>query len=179
VIFLWCSFLLVLPAAFGGLIHMYAVKKDWASVLKIPLNLWAFGSNKTLRGFIIMPLATLLGTFISMVFEQQLASHNQFGLSRHWVYYGIGLGFCYTLFELPNSFIKRRMSIVPGKKSDQYKWLFWALDYTDSTIGIGLFYWLVIGTRSDLILTGMILSIFIHLIINLVLYKLGIRKEML
>jgi len=31
---------------------------------------------------------------------------------------GFALGFAYVLFELPNSFIKRRLDIAPGKQAN-------------------------------------------------------------
>jgi CDP-diacylglycerol--serine O-phosphatidyltransferase len=178
-ILLWSSFLLILPAVFGGVIHLYVVKKNWFSFLKIPIHLWAFGSNKTIRGFVVMPLATLFGSYVTILLEQQLEVKNQIGLNNHWIIFGLGLGFFYTLFELPNSFIKRRLNIPPGKTADKKKWTFLALDYSDSTIGMAIFYGIFVGTNFRVLIMGMFLSIFIHLFVNITLFKLGIRKERL
>ena len=34
---------------------------------------------------------------------------------------GLLLGFAYAVFELPNSFIKRRVGITPGKTAEGFK----------------------------------------------------------
>ena len=34
---------------------------------------------------------------------------------------GLSLGFVYAVFELPNSFIKRRVGITPGKTAEGFK----------------------------------------------------------
>lgn len=176
-LYIWRGFLLSFPLLVGGILHMIAVKKDFLPFLKIPINRWAFGENKTLRGFIIMPLATLIGTALVTPIDSLLTNNDQIGFSIHWILFGLGLGFFYVLFELPNSFIKRRMGVAPGKTSEKNKLLFILLDHIDSGFGVGLFYYLFINANIPLIITGIIIGAIVHLITNYVLHKFGIRKE--
>ena len=52
---------------------------------------------------------------------------------------GFLLGLGYSLFELPNSFIKRRLDIKPGKTTNGFKKMFFIfLDQADSVFGVCL-----------------------------------------
>lgn len=175
----WKAYLLSFPLMIGGIIHMIAVKKDWLSFLKIPIQTWTFGKNKTWRGFIIMPLATLLGIIPVAYFDQLISQEQRIGISQHWILFGLGLGFSYVLFELPNSFIKRRMGVAPGKTSEKNKKLFLVLDHIDSGLGVSLFYYFFVTPDALLILLGVTLGAFVHTATNFALYKFGIRKEKL
>ena len=53
---------------------------------------------------------------------------------------GALLGLAYVLFELPNSFIKRRLEIREGKTAENgWKWTFIWIDQIDSLIGCIIF----------------------------------------
>ena len=92
---------------------------------------------------------------------------------------GVLLGLGYSLFELPNSFLKRRLDITPGKSiSGFWKVFFIFLDQADSVFGVALvvrlFYPLGIGLYLLYILVGA----GTHLLLNMMLYFMHLRKNM-
>ncbi len=128
------ALLIIFPAALGGILHMIFVKKDWLPFLKIPVNNWLFGANKTIRGFILMPLLSIPGGYLSyMLFGGSALTINI--ATTPWFIFGLLAGFAYILFELPNSFIKRRMGILPGENAERFSLFFVILDQLDSSIG--------------------------------------------
>src|SRR3990167_4956779 len=124
----WATvFWLQLPVVIGGVLHMVVVTRDWLPALKIPLQHHWFGANKTLRGFLVMPLLSALGGWCMAP-------------SGEWVLTGALAGLAYVLAELPNSFIKRRMGVPPGEVPRRFRLLFVAVDQLDSGLGIALLY---------------------------------------
>ncbi len=156
---------------------MLVVKTNVLSYLNKPVHQRLFGLNKTWRGFIVMPLATWPGVLIAQVVEASLdiktlvfADQSSFKLA-----FLLGLGYC--LAELPNSFLKRRLGIKEGKTSDHYKWFFVILDQADSAIGCLLAYRLVLPISWDIFYLTILFGTVVHLLINVLLYRLGIRKN--
>ena len=87
---------------------------------------------------------------------------------------GVLLGLGYSLFELPNSFLKRRLDITPGKTVKGFwKVFFIFLDQADSVFG-WLFYPLGIGLYLLYVLVGA----GTHLLLNMMLYFMHLRKNM-
>jgi CDP-diacylglycerol--serine O-phosphatidyltransferase len=129
------AYFLILPVTLAGIFHMLVVKKNWFSFLKIPLSTAWFGANKTLRGFIVMPVVTGIFCVIPMSFgmlpEQYLSGVRFF-------HFGFVVGVAYVVFELPNSFLKRRLGIAPGESARRYRWIFFLLDRFDSALGCTL-----------------------------------------
>ncbi len=165
---------LTLPLVVGGILHMITVKTDLLAFAKIPVNATAFGANKTWRGFLVMSFGTAFATFVIGRLETTpLAVF----AGPQGIPLGFLLGFAYALFELPNSYLKRRMGIQPGELPREKRWLFFALDHTDSLLGCTLVYFL---WRPDLlpsIVGFFFLGPTIHTLVNLVLYALRIRKQ--
>jgi CDP-diglyceride synthetase len=98
-----------------------------------------FGANKTWKGVIGMIVFTTICTIVLNIFPEQSAAFRS-GRSLNDIsyegLYGASLGLVYTLFELPNSFIKRRIDIAPGKNATGVKgFLFTVIDQVDSIIG--------------------------------------------
>ena len=151
---------------------MVAVKINLLPFLKIPLNEKLFGKNKTWRGIILMCLFSIPGVLLAQKLDNSLgfSDANLFLLS-------IGLGLGYTLSELPNSFFKRRLNIAEGKTSDKHKWLQIIIDQGDSAVGTAIAYKLFLGATWPLLLTFGLLGILIHLLINILLYLVKLRKE--
>ena len=92
---------------------------------------------------------------------------------------GFLLGLMYMLFELPNSFIKRRLDIRDGKTDKGLKGIiFYIIDQIDSLIGVCLIYKVYIDSYRW---CDYYLFIFIgaltHIIVNLILYKMRVRKN--
>ena len=145
-----------------------------------------FGDNKTWKGFfgyiILNILCSVLLGFVWNI--SNLNNMNFFYLNIPNTIYnnciiGLLLGLGYSLFELPNSFLKRRINIEPGKTSKGIKKLFFIfLDQADSVIGcclvLSLFYPMTLLFFAMYILLGA----FTHIVFNILLYFLGLRKNM-
>ena len=130
--------IVLLPLIFANCLHMLVVKRNMFPSLQIPVSARLFGENKTLRGFLLLPL--LNGIILS-----SLAVFFDFLLFKNTFFTGALLGFSYMVFELPNSFLKRRMGIAPGQGATENRFFFTVLDKTDSAFGVVLTYWLISG----------------------------------
>src|SRR5665647_2312658 len=96
---------LFLPLVISNILHMVVVKKNLLAFLKIPINKVMFGQNKTWRGMIFVPL---MNAFIHYFLN---------GQEPKLLLYGAIYGLAYTLSELPNSWVKRRLNIRSGERS--------------------------------------------------------------
>lgn len=171
------SLFLSLPIAIGGILHMIIVRLRLLTPLAKPVNSTLFGPNKTWRGFIVMPVCSLIGMWITVSLENSLNLNLTPSLSASsWVIMSLVLGFAYVLFELPNSYLKRISGIPAGKLPDKNKFLFFLLDHFDSLIGCILVYLLFLGPSTAL-LVCLLLGPTIHILVNLGMYFAGIRKE--
>jgi len=170
-------FLLSVPLIVGGILHMIVVKADILSYLKKPIHQRWFGQNKTWRGFVVMPLATWPGVILAQYLERVFELNTPLLIFHSSLILAFVLGTGYCLAELPNSFIKRKLGIKEGQTSDRYKWFFVVLDQADSAIGCMLAYKLVIPISWKIVLLTIIFGTIIHLLINVSLYKVGIRKN--
>lgn len=170
-------FILSVPLIFGGIIHMVVVKANVLSYLNKPVHQRLFGLNKTWRGFIIMPLATWPGVLFAQVLEASLDIKTMVLADQSSFKLAVLLGIGYCVAELPNSFLKRRLGIKEGKTSDHFKWFFVILDQADSAIGCLLAYRLVLPISSDIFYLTVLFGTVVHLLINVLLYQLGIRKN--
>jgi CDP-archaeol synthase len=169
-------FLLSIPLIVGGILHMLVVKLDVLSTLKKPIHLKAFGANKTWRGFVVMPLLTWPGVVLAQLLDRSLnlrplvADQSSFLLA-------LLLGTAYCLSELPNSYMKRRLGIKEGQTADQWKWIFVIIDQADSAIGCLLAYMLVVNISWDIFLATVVFGIALHLLLNVFLYQIGVRRN--
>ena len=189
-IFLKVSYF-ILPLVLAGVTNMLFVKLPVLNFLNTPLDnekLYKdgkriFGKNKTWKGFIGMIVFSSLYmglfklTYLHFSWAQKL-SLIDYSTFNGWLMGALwGLG--YVVFELPNSFIKRRMDIAPGKQANGFKGaLFTFIDQCDSVIGciiFSLFFYR--PTFSEMVIlfsigTGM------HYLINIILYFVGLKKQM-
>jgi CDP-diacylglycerol--serine O-phosphatidyltransferase len=169
------AFVLTLPLMVGGILHMLVVRFEVLPRLRVPLHLWAFGANKTWRGILLMPLLTIPGSWLA----QQLDSHWQTDLLRGHAPAALGLllGLAYVLSELPNSFLKRRLGVRPGETSTRYPWLFSFLDQTDSAFGCILVYAVAGIGDGPLWFALVFFGAVVHVVVNLVLWACGLRRQ--
>ena len=151
-------YITLMPPILSGIANMAWCKSNLLKVAMIPIdggkNLSdgrrIFGDNKTWKGF--------LGYLIlNMIFSLLWGSVCYVGGFEHLNFFyvnhdntacfnlliGMLLGMGYALFELPNSFIKRRLDIKPGKSpSGFWKVFFVFLDQADSVFGCALVVWI-------------------------------------
>lgn len=118
-----------------------------------------FGSHKTVRGFVSgLAVGTLAG----------------FGLSLLNIDYSILLGFIVSLGALlgalAEAFFKRRLSLAPGAA-------FPVADQLDFIVGALLFSLFVSPPSWQVAIVVILVTPPIHLLTNLVAYRLGVKKE--
>lgn len=165
------ALVLTIPLVVGGVIHMIVVKARLLSILAKPISLNAFGANKTYRGFVIMPLATVLGVFLAIKVDPAI-----FKSQNPWLL-GVLLGLGYVIFELPNSYVKRRLGVKPGKLPENNRFWFALVDQTDSGFGCILVYALLVPAPALSLIICFLIGPLVHLGVNLSLYALNLRKE--
>jgi CDP-diacylglycerol--serine O-phosphatidyltransferase len=154
---------------------MAVVKFDILPQLKKSIHVKWFGANKTWRGFVLMPVLTVVGLWLEQIQEPYLDV--QILRNHPTLLLGSLLGFSYALFELPNSFLKRKVGIKPGQMSDKNPWLFSVLDQADSVVGCLLVYLCFVPLNISIILGIVLGGTLIHLLFNLLLYSVGLRKN--
>ncbi|MDQ2913878.1 MAG: CDP-archaeol synthase [Chloroflexota bacterium] len=146
---------LTVPILIAGIAHVAVITLDLAPALARPIDAgrwWRgrplLGSNKTWRGFVVMPAASA----ITIAVQQALAERStrlaavaplERGAPPAWIV-GAICGAAYVLAELPNSFAKRRLGIAPGTSARRARIAQYLVDQVDSVVGcviaIRLFY---------------------------------------
>lgn len=145
-----------------------------------------FGDNKTWEGVIgYIMFNTVFTVLWGLLCGAAGFEHLDFFYASHknTVLYnlliGVLLGIAYALFELPNSFLKRRLGITPGKTiSGPLKAFFVFLDQADSLFGCVLVVWCFYDLGLPLYLLYVLIGAATHIIINMLLYFAGLRKNM-
>jgi hypothetical protein len=137
---------LTAPILIAGLVHVAVITLNLAPDLARPIDAgrrWRgrplLGSNKTWRGFVVMPAATA----ITIAAQQALGTRApRLGALAHLrrgappaLVVGAICGAAYVLAELPNSFVKRRLGIAPGRSAPGARVAQYLVDQLDSVIG--------------------------------------------
>lgn len=144
-----------------------------------------FGDNKTWKGFVgyivLNIMMAILWGFICKTLNLEQYNFFYFNYSNTIIFnvlIGFLLGLAYALFELPNSFLKRRLDIIPGKNTGgMKKYIFIFLDQADSIFGCVFVVWLFYSLTWKLYLCYVLLGAFTHIVINILLYYLHLRKN--
>ena len=161
---------IVFPLILSNIVHIVMVKKSVFSFLTKPISTSLFGQNKTWRGFAIVPLlnACILLTINLIV--------PYYSLKKAFII-GFLMGIAYMLFELPNSFLKRRLGIKAGEEADKHKELFMLLDKTDSSFGVSLLSYFLLNLSLLQTLQLFIISISTHIFFSWLLVIIKIKKR--
>ena len=183
----------LIPLIVSNVLHMVLVKKNGLTSLCIPLNSTLFGPNKTLRGFLFVPFVNgilylvvnwpggwLLSGLSSGYYLQQeinIGDINFLNLLLMQALIGAVYGLFYMLFELPNSWIKRRMGIASGESSTRFRWFFTLLDKTDSAIGVSLFFGFLNDFNIEMMLRFFLCASSLHFGISGLLVLSKIKKS--
>lgn len=171
------ALLAIIAAVVGGVLHMIAVKKDWMPFLKIPVSRHLFGENKTLRGFVLMPLLSIPGAYLGYLL---LGGYQRLTININetpWFIFGLLVGFAYVLFELPNSFIKRRMGIAPGETVMKGRLLMVMADNLDSSIGVGIIIYVCFKAPLPTALSVVFLGPIVGLGVKRLLYLVELKRK--
>ena len=187
-------YITLLVPIIAGIINSIFCKTNLLNKLKVPMDFnkkfidkkRIFGDNKTWKGFLgyifLNILFLILFGFIWKL--TKLEQLNFFYINNsNTILYNILIGFLiglfYALFELPNSFFKRRLDIKPGKSIKGFKKVFFIiLDQADSVFGVALVVWMFYPIGIKVYLLYILIGTLTHLLINMLLYFLHIRKNM-
>jgi CDP-diglyceride synthetase len=185
----------LMPCIFTGILNMLFCKLPFFKSLKKPIDCGKkfndgkriIGDNKTWKGFLGYVIFGILCTIIWGLIcgsNGYLYEHNYFYVNyENTLFYnfiiGLLLGLAYALFELPNSFIKRRLGIIEGKTTTGLKKIFFIfLDQADSIFGCVLVLCLVYKMSIVFYFGYVLLGAFTHLVLNILLYLIHLRKNM-
>ena len=157
---------LIAPVVAAGVVHSFVIKRNAFAALAVPLDGGRkfqgeplFGENKTWRGLAVMVgVSTLVAVAI--------------GLSPAL---GACLGAAYSLAELPNSFVKRRLGIPPGGRSWRGAAVQYVADQGDSAAGCTLALLPYAGSAA-LLVTVFLLGFVIHAAVDALLYLFGVKQ---
>ncbi len=173
------------PVFCAGWFHMAIVKFDWFAKLKIPLDMnrkyrgeRIFGDHKTVRGIVVMVALSIVFTYLlewMTHISPTIQKYCLLDFDRYSpLWYGILYGLGYTLFELPNSFVKRRRKIPPGKSAGVVHVV---VDQADSVVGCLLFIGPFSAIDLPFFIFGVVFFTFFHMGINYLMYVLKLRKN--
>lgn len=187
-------YITLLSAIIAGVINSIWCKSRMLKCLQIPMDggknfvdgRRIFGDNKTWKGFAgylvyNMVCMVLWGAVCGMT---GLESYNMFYgnasntvLTNLWI--GFLLGLFYGVFELPNSFMKRRLGITPGKSLSGLKKAFFVfMDQADSVFGCVLVVCIYAPMTIGFYLLYVVVGAVTHILINMLLYACKLRKNM-
>lgn len=187
-------YITLLPAILSGICNMIWCKSTILNELKRPIDgnrlfidgKRILGDHKTWKGFFgYLFLNFIIGTLWGTICDwANLNSYNFFYLHYENTFFyncviGALLGLGYALFELPNSFLKRRLNIEPGKPTTGIcKIIFIFLDQADSVFGCCLVVCLFYPMSPIFYFLYVLLGACTHIVCNMLLYFLGLRKNM-
>jgi len=193
VMFIVQIFYTLMPVVLAGVCNMILVKLPLFGFLKIPMDNEAvcadgkrlFGANKTWKGFWGMVFLTgfwmwvfgaLDNTFAWAQGLSLLGYHNFSAVQE--LLYGFLWGLGYVLFELPNSYVKRRIDIPPGENRTGFiGHLFKFIDQADSVLGcmvFMLFFYIPTPLEAAALFVA---GVIIHYLINILLFLVGLKKQ--
>jgi hypothetical protein len=162
--------LVILPLIVSNVVHMVIVKWDLFPALKIPLSEKLFGRNKTWRGILVLVFMNSLTVFLINLLYKYLTPGQSTGI-------GAALGLAYMLFELPNSWLKRRLGIAAGEKSIKNAWLLTLLDKTDSSLGVSILSWWIFELELWQAVLLFLISAITHALLSLMLVIFGVKRR--
>lgn len=187
-------YLTLLAPIFAGIVNSVFCKSKVLNSLKKPIDggknfidgKRIFGDNKTIKGFIgYIFFNILFSVFFGFLFQVFHGNSNNFFYMNHEntipynILIGFLLGLFYALFELPNSFMKRRLDITPGKSTKGVSKIFFILiDQIDSIFGVALVVWMFYPIGIWVYLLYLVIGAVTHIVINLLLYVAHLRKNM-
>lgn len=182
------------PIIMATIWNMFFLKTSLFPILKKPMDNHfvlkdgkrLFGDNKTWRGFwgmvFFSALSTVLwggiGRFVPMIEDYNLLYTEYTNTVMYNLFMGFLLGIAYGIFELPNSFLKRRVGIQPGKS----KWsavgvLFMVMDQIDSLMGCVLVIAFVDPMSFLYYVSYVFLGGVVHIALSTLFYNMKLRKN--
>jgi hypothetical protein len=175
---------IIIPLILSNVLHMIVVKRNYFARLATPIMESWFGKNKTWRGFIVLMLLNgLLSLLMSWIFINPVNPFFATGCDitimdmLNAFNMGCIFGFTYMIFELPNSWLKRKIGIPAGETAFENSWIFSLLDKMDSTFGVSLMiYWLLKVTFLEALMFFCI-AVLIHTFFSWLLVLVKIKQR--
>ena len=180
---------ILLPLILAGVSNMIFVKIKFLGFLKTPIDnnislidgKRLFGDNKTWKGFMGMIIFTAFWTSVLVfIFPDSLNFVFNSTEKNAVSVFALGaiLALAYVLFELPNSYIKRRLSIAPGKSGKGLlKYIFILVDQADSVIGCAIVLYFLYAISLSLTLQLILIGTLVHYIINVILFFVKLKSQ--
>ena len=185
---LHCGLFLILAFVPAGLLHSVWLNNRFSRALAIPLDGGRMfrgrpilGENKTLRGFVVMiPAAALAFAVVAIVISlpQGTPPATLWQLTPiGYAALGAWAGFGFMAGELPNSFVKRQLGILPGQApaSRLTRMICFTVDHIDSIIGMLVAVTLAVQTPWTTWLWVLVLGPSIHLLFSWWLFRMGVK----
>lgn len=182
------------PAILSGIMVMVWCKLPILKALSRPMDFGKnfadgkriFGDNKTWKGLLgYLLFNTLFSVLWGLLCKNQAVGSFNYFYQLHEnnlpfnLLVGVLMGFGYALFELPNSFLKRRLDITPGKTLKGFMKVFFIfLDQADSVFGCALVVWLFYPLGILKYLLFVVIGAVTHIVFNMLLYFAKLRKNM-
>lgn len=187
-------YITMLPVIAGGILNMIFTKTAFYKKNKVPIDKHKvlgdgkriFGDNKTWIGFVSMIVICSFTQIVSGLASNFLAINNRNDLylcNENTILFnliiGALFGTAYMVLELPNSFIKRRIGIDSGKTNKGLTGVtFFVIDQVDSLFGV-IFVLYIFSDISICKYFGYILlGGLTHTVVNFILLKLKVRKNL-
>jgi CDP-archaeol synthase len=179
---------LFFPLLVGLALHGFCIKYDALAFLCRPIDRGRkfcgkriFGDNKTYRGVVVVSLGTMIGFGLQSVLLHRIASVRSVELFDYAFFKSVALGgavgVAAMLSELPNSFIKRRFEIAPGRAAKGWKGVvFYVYDQIDFLLGSWLVLAIVVPVTVERVLFSAGLLLVAHQLMSSVGHALGMRK---
>jgi hypothetical protein len=179
--FLAQTLTLLLPILVAGVIFIIVLKKNFLNFLNRPIdagiklkNQPLLGRNKTYRAPVIYITISII---ICLILNIGLA------YNLPWIHpifaqppltLGFLYGFSYSLAELINSFIKRRLKIPPGASKNLFQYL---VDTTDGIILASLTLSLIYGANYFQLLLIFLIGSTLHISTDLLMKLLKLKTK--
>ncbi len=185
-------YITMLPVIAGGILNMLFVKTPIYRRLKSPIDGGKYmrdsrrilGGNKTWIGFfgmiVFCALAQAAWGAVCLLFPDLCYIYFRFKNTPLFnLAAGACMGLAYMLFELPNSFVKRRLDIPDGKTVTGVKGrVFFVIDQADSLFGVAAVYALLYPMPVWQYFLYILLGAVTHISVNSILHALKIRKNL-
>lgn len=184
----------LLPVVLGGICNMVYVRLPWVRRWNAPMDgrrragdgKRLLGDHKTWQGFGGMIVLTALWMTFFVFIDRRFDWVHGYAVVnlRLWAFpqeallNGALWGLGYVLFELPNSYIKRRLDIAPGRKGrGAVGLMFLFIDQADSVVGclVSMCFFYRPGWAE--VLTIFVMGVGIHYVVNILLFLVGLKRQ--
>ena len=179
---LWLFAPLLVSAALSGAV----IRLGWWRALARPIDGGAtirgkrvFGDSKTWRGVVTAIVGSVAGVALQRLAHGTVPAWLEvidYGAASPLLL-GAALGVGATAGELPNSFVKRRLGIAPGKTtSGAWSVVFFVWDQVDLVVGSWPLVALFARPTAPLVAASFVLTLVVHPAVAFVGWAIGARK---